>query len=115
MWLNYRNRHPTGLWLMVGYPTSACEGEGDWGSRGWYRLERDTSVIPLMTSNPHTTFFAEADDGVTWSGPFVVTVPLHAFDDHCWNVGVSTGLTVGMRLLTSQNAMFNYIRTIEFT
>ncbi|MFI0220068.1 hypothetical protein [Streptomyces lydicus] len=113
MWLQYINRHPTGLWLMVGYPTSVCDGEGGgWGSRGWYRLEPGSSVLPLVTFQPNTTFYAEADDGGTWSGPYVVTVPLQAFDDYCWNVASTAGQRVGMRLLTSDNSVFNYVRGI---
>jgi len=113
MWLAYSNQYSHGLYLAVGYYTTDCDD--DWGSRGWYRLEPGQSGIVLCTTNDYSTFYAEADDGYHWSGPYGVNVPYHAFDDWCWDLGVDPGLDIGMRLVTASGAGWPWVGTVNLS
>jgi hypothetical protein len=112
MWLQYSNQYSSGLYLAVGYYSPGCDGS-DWASSGWYRIQAGQTATVLWTTNDYSTFYAEADDGAYWAGPYGVDLPYHAFDDWCWNLGVSPGLSVGMRLVTATNAWFPWVGTIN--
>ena len=113
MWLQYSNRYSRGLYLAVGYYEQGCDEGSDWAARGWYRLEPGQSATVLWTTNEYSTFYAEADDGAMWSGPYAVNVPLNAFDDWCWDLGVQPGLDIGMALVSATNAWFPWVGTIN--
>ena len=66
----------------------------------------------LWTTNEYATFYAEADDGENWSGPYGVEVPFNAFD-WCWNTGTNEGMDVGMRLITITGAWAPWVGTIN--
>ena len=50
-----------------------------------------------------------------WAGPYAVNVPLHAFDDWCWDLGVQPGQDIGMSLVSATNAWFPWVGTINLT
>jgi hypothetical protein len=114
MWLKYSNQYSSGLYVAVGYYSPGCENS-NWASAGWYRLERGESGTLLQTTNDYSTFYAEADDGAHWSGPYAVSLPYHAFSDWCWDLGVDPGIDVGMRLVTCSNAWYPWTATINLT
>lgn len=115
MWLRYSNNYARGLWLAIGYYNPGCSDGSNWGKRGWYRIEPGQSAIVLWTTNAHSTFFAEADDGVFWGGgPFNTNVPSQAFD-WCWNTASSQGQIVGMRLVTVSNPWAPWIGTVNLS
>ncbi len=115
MWLQYSNQYSSGLYLAVGYYSPGCDDGSDWASRGWYRIEPGQSAVVLWTTNEYSTFYAEADDGAYWAGPYGVILPYHAFDDWCWDLGVDPGLDVGMRLVSATNAWAPWLGTINLT
>ncbi|MEU2632476.1 DUF1036 domain-containing protein [Kitasatospora sp. NPDC007106] len=115
MWLQYSNQTASGVWLAVGYYAEGCDAGSNWASKGWFRIEPGKSATPLWTTNNYSTFYAESDDGRVWSGPYTVTLPLNAFSDWCWDLGVDPGQSVGMRLVTASNAWFPWTATINLT
>jgi len=59
-------------------------------------------------------FYAEADDGAVWSGPYGVELPYEAFD-WCWGTGSTSGECVGMREIIVTNAGWPWVGTINLT
>jgi hypothetical protein len=114
MYLRYQNRYSRGLWLAVGFYNPGCPDGGNWGKKGWWRLEPGQAATALATTNTYSTFYAEADDGRIWAGPYTTNVPLQAFD-WCWNTGSSSGDIVGMRLVSATNAGWPWTATINLT
>jgi len=114
MWIAFKNDHPSGVWIAVGYYHPNCPDGGDWAKKGWWRLEPGQSATVLWTTNAYSTFYAEADDGAHWSGPYVTDLPFQAFD-WCWNTASTNGEWVGMRLITVSNAWFPWVGTIHLT
>jgi uncharacterized membrane protein len=112
MWLRFHNSYSSGLWLAVGYYHPDCSDGGDWAKKGWWRLEPGKTATVLWTTNKYSTFFAEADDGAFWAGPYHTNLPLQAFD-WCWNTASSQGEDVGMRLITVTNAWAPWVGTLN--
>ncbi|WP_371502429.1 DUF1036 domain-containing protein [Kitasatospora sp. NBC_00374] len=115
MWLKYSNQRNSGIWLVVGYLDKGCDEGSDWASKGWFRIEPGGSVTPLWTTNEYSTFYAEADDGAVWNGPYTVTVPFDPFDGWCWDLGVNPGESIGMQLVTATNPGLPWVATINLT
>jgi hypothetical protein len=112
MWFNFRNGYSRRLWVVVGYFSPGCQEGDDWSKVGWYQLDPGGMAIVLWTTNSFTYFYAEADDGTVWAGPFATQVPLSAFD-WCWNTGSTASVTVGMREMHSTNPGLPWISTIN--
>lgn len=114
MWIRYHNSYSRGLYVAVGYYSPGCPDGGDWAKEGWWRLEPGQAATVLWTTNTYSTFYAEADDGRVWVGPYVTNLPLEAFD-WCWNTGSSSGDDVGMRLVSATNVWAPWTATINLT
>jgi len=114
MWLRFQNNYKAGLWLVIGYYHPNCPDGGDWGKKGWWRLEPGDADIVMWTSNDYATFYAEADDGEVWQGGYVTDVPYEVFD-WCWDTGSTNSESVGMRLITMTNAGWPWIGTLNLT
>jgi hypothetical protein len=106
MQLCFQNNYGTPVSIAVmWYDTGACGGDGgDWATRGWWNLNPGDSVhTNVWTANRYFCFYAEAQDGAVWAGPYVAEVMNNAFDG-CINIGhsVSDGpnpyYDVGFRL-----------------
>jgi Protein of unknown function (DUF1036) len=114
MWIRYSNNYSRGVWLAIGYYSPGCSDGGDWAKKGWWRLEPGQAATVLWTTNTYSTFYAEADDGAVWNGPYHTNLPIQAFD-WCWNTASSTGQDVGMRLVSATNAWAPWTATINLT
>ncbi len=82
------------------YSPGPCGEYGLWGTRGWWSINPGGEAFPLRTENRYAAYYAEADDGTTWSGTYGrVYVHPNAFDS-CLNIGDTNPDTrvVGMRL-----------------
>jgi hypothetical protein len=112
MWIAYRNGYSHRLWVAIGYYSPGCEDGSNWAKRGWYQLDPGQSAIVLWTTNDYSTFYAEADDGTFWAGPYSTQVPLSAFD-WCWFTGSTASHLVGMRLVHATNAWAPWVGTIN--
>jgi uncharacterized membrane protein len=112
MWLRFANNYSHGLYVAVGYYHPNCPDGGNWGKKGWWRLEPGQAATVLWTTNTYSNFYAEADDGAHWSGPYHTNLPMQAFD-WCWNTASSQGESVGMRLITVSNAGWPWTGTIN--
>src|SRR5690349_4278236 len=114
MWIAYQNNSGSPVWMVVGYYSPNCEGQ-DWAKKGWWRINPGASVTPLWTTNTNSLFYAEADDGRIWSGPYTTFIPYQVFD-WCWNIAsTANGEDVGMRLVTASNPWFPWTATINLT
>jgi hypothetical protein len=87
-----------------------CQGEcGDiWDVLGWINLDPgETEIRANPTNNRWYYYYAEADDGAFWAGPYVAEVSNAKFEKcTCLGVSVSGGpppyYDVGFRELDNQ-------------
>src|SRR5574342_1289140 len=75
------------------YNPEACGGDGqDFETRGWWPLDPGSCALvyghDLDDVNRFWYYFAMADDGAVWAGPFGTSVPRAAFRS-CY--GTATG------------------------
>jgi len=92
-----------GLTLCNGYPflistaicfysPDKCGGEGDnFEMMGWWNIAPGSCALvygdDLEDLNRYWYYYAEAEDGAVWSGPYGASVPIFAFDQ-CYGIGV---------------------------
>ena len=102
------NGYPSGIWTSIMfYSPETCGGEGgDFEMMGWWRIAPGACALvyanDLEDVNRFWYYFAQADDGAVWAGPFTTGVPLHPFggDQYCWGLGSSEpGINIGYREL----------------
>jgi hypothetical protein len=115
MYIAYRNKYSSPIWLAVGYYLPNCSDGGNWAKKGWYKLNPGQKKTVLETTNTYSTFYAEAADGRLWSSSSYVTpLPTQAFD-WCWNTDSSSAFDAGMRLVTASSAGWPWTATINLT
>ena len=73
----FTNNYPSTVWVMLEWHHANCPDGGDDLNSSWY-------------------WFAHAQDGAVWAGPFQEIVPDHAFD-WCTNTADTSSRTIGMR------------------
>jgi len=84
--LMFTNYSQTTAYVAIGfYDPSACGSRDPWRSVGWYAVPRGETVKVYNGSvsdrNRYWYFYADAEDGSTWSGDYYFPVdPVHAFD-----------------------------------
>jgi uncharacterized membrane protein len=105
------NAYPKGVWVAIMYYAPDCE-YGEWIKKGWWRLTPGQCKIvyggDLADLNRYYCFYAEADDGAVWAGPYKRFVPYQAFSWCEWiacshSDGSPCGYTAGYRLLDIDN------------
>jgi len=103
--LTFCNSHPVRIWTAISfYSPEECGGDGgDFQNIGWYRVEPGSCVVvyrnDLADLNRFWYFFAEADDGVTWSGDFPTFVKHPDAFNICDGFGTTALDRVGFREL----------------
>ena len=75
MWIAYQNNSGSPLWMVVGYYSPNCDGQ-DWAKKGWWRINPGGSITAIWTTSINSLFYAEADDGRIWAGPYTTFVPV---------------------------------------
>jgi len=101
MKVSFRNKYHSTVWVAImRYNPDKCGEYGNWQTKGWWRLDPGQTKQAFSTTNRYACFYAEADDGAFWAGPYgPVYVYYEAFDS-CVNIGSTAAYgTVGMRLL----------------
>ncbi len=101
MLVGFQNNYPSPVWVAsMHYDTSSCAEYGDWATEGWWRLGEGDSANCFWTTNRYAAFYAEAEDGAYWAGPYgPAYVYWHAFES-CVDIGSTAAFeTVGMRLI----------------
>ncbi len=102
------SKYPQPLWVAIMYYEPGCSDGGDWVKKGWWRLTNGTCAVvyggDLADLNRYYCYYAKADDGATWSGPYNRFVPYNAFEWCEWTAcsysdGSPCGYNVGFRLL----------------
>jgi hypothetical protein len=112
--VTFRNRYSETISLAWMRRDFACappeEGGIPFVIRGWKVLRPGASAtIPNPTENRWFYIFAESVDGRLWTGPFVFTVSLSAFN-RCAGLGASAGEDVGfLELDTREHDTFNLV------
>jgi uncharacterized membrane protein len=74
------------------YSPDTCGAEGgDFEMMGWWSLNPGSCALvyanDLEDLNQYWYYYAIAEDGTEWSGPFPNSVPKAAFDQ-CWGLGI---------------------------
>ena len=96
----FKNNYFTKVWVAImRFDPDSCGGEGgNFATEGWWEIVPGGEVWAFSTTNQFAYFFAEAEDGAVWNGPFgPVSIYAEAFSS-CLNIGstASTG-KVGMQ------------------
>ena len=83
------------------YSPERCPDD-DFETMGWWSVAPSNCVKvyanDLAKLNQYWYYYAQADDGAVWAGPYQVYVPDKAFS-RCSSVGESDARIVGMREL----------------
>ena len=99
MALVFCNGYPRQVWVAIMfYNPEDCGGEGgDFEMMGWWNIAPGacTTVYAndLADLNALWYYFAEADDGIVWAGPFEATVPTESpfgGGNSCYGLGQVT-------------------------
>ncbi len=101
MMVHFHNSYPSKVWVAImQYNPDTCGEDGDWETEGWWGIDPGGEVWAFSTSNRYAAFYAEADDGAIWTGPYgPVYVYWNAFDS-CVDIGSTAAFAVvGMRLI----------------
>jgi uncharacterized membrane protein len=98
MQLHFRNSYGPRVWVAIMYyDPSGCAQYGNWGTRGWWGIDYGQSAHVLNTNNRYAYYYAEADNGAVWSGPYgPIYVPWNGFN-LCLNIGQTGARIVGLR------------------
>jgi uncharacterized membrane protein len=114
------NGYKTGIWAAIMYYQPGCSDGGNWEKKGWWRMTPGQGKIvyggSLDDLNRYYCYYAMADDGAKWSGPYVRFLPYQAFDWCEWTAcshsdGSPCGFNAGLRLLDI-NSYDNYTLTL---
>lgn len=101
MQLCFANSCPSTLWVAVMWwdPDSCQADGGDWATRGWWGVSPGGLVSTnVFTNNRYFYFFAEADDGLIWAGPYGPVECTDAAFDSCQVIGSTADyLSLSMR------------------
>src|SRR6476659_423149 len=101
MKVQFRNSYPSKVWVAVMYYSpDACKEYGRWETAGWWGINPGDQVWAFSTNNRYAAFYAEAEDGATWSGPYgPMLIYQHAFRI-CIGLGQTGAIgSVGCRLI----------------
>jgi len=101
MIVRFHNSYPSKVWLAVMYyDPNSCDEYGKWATEGWWGIKSGGDVAPFQTFNRYAAFYAEAEDGAVWTGPYGPVYVYYEGFKSCVRLG-STGADdiVGMRLL----------------
>ncbi|MFI0485464.1 DUF1036 domain-containing protein [Actinomadura sp. 9N215] len=103
MQLHFRNDHGSRLWVAIMFwSPDDCADYGRWGTRGWWQLDPGQQKYVLNTSATFAFFYAEADDGATWSGGPSATIFMYVTQepfDSCHLIGSTAARLVSVRRL----------------
>jgi len=102
MQVHFRNSYGPKVWIAImRYNPSSCGGEyGDWQTLGWWAINTGEEVYAFNTNNRYSAFYAEAEDGAFWAGPYGPVYVYHDAFDSCVYIGSTAAFAVvGMRLI----------------
>ncbi len=105
----FRNNYSSRVWVAImRFDPGACGSSGNWATEGWWSINPGGQIWPFSTSNRYACFYAEADDGRIWIGPYgPVYIYWDAFSS-CINIGSTAAYDmVGMRLLDLGSGAWN--------
>jgi len=112
MQLRFHNQHSSPLSVAVmWWNPDGCRDDGNWGTRGWWNLQRgDTVGTNVWTLNRYFYFYAEGWDGTVWAGQYgPVMCSEHAFD-RCLDIGSSgDDMALGMREVDAGFWSWSYV------
>jgi uncharacterized membrane protein len=96
------NRYPTTIETSIMfYSPESCGGEGgNFEKMGWWRIAPGSCALVYANDldNRFWYYFAEADDGAVWSGPFLASVSLSRFGGRRWCWGLETSDPAQIRI-----------------
>jgi hypothetical protein len=97
----FRNSYPTKVWVTImRYDPNGCGQYGNWATAGWWGINPGQQVWAFSTNNRWACYYADADDGAHWSGPYGPAYVYYEAFDSCINIGSTAAYgTVGMRLI----------------
>jgi len=105
MQVHFRNGYTSRIWIAImRYDPAGCGQYGNWATKGWWSIQPGESVYAFNTNNRYFCYYAEAQDGRVWSGPYgPIYVYREAFDS-CVNIGSTAAYgTVGTKLKDGGN------------
>jgi uncharacterized membrane protein len=108
------NNYTSSVFVAILYYSPNCPDGGDWAKKGWWRINTGECQVvhggSLRSLNRYYGYYAEADNGATWAGPYVRAVPPQRFDWCEWTSSTQAR-DVGFRLLDI-NSYDNFTLTL---
>jgi hypothetical protein len=97
--VHFRNSHGSRIWIAImRHDPDGCAEYGNWATAGWWSITLGESVHAFNTNNRYFAYYAEAEDGTTWTGEYgPAYVYLDAFES-CVGIGSTAARPVGMKL-----------------
>ena len=117
MKVKFRNNYPSTVWVAImRYDPGSCGAYGNWATAGWWGISPGGLVYPFDTTNRYAAFYAEANDGAIWTGPYgPMYVYWNAFNS-CINIGSTAAYdVVGLRLIDLGSGAWNPFATYTVT
>jgi uncharacterized membrane protein len=98
--LQFRNYYQSTVNVAVMYRdfSGACDDYGGWATAGWWQVARGETVHVLNTTNRYVYFYADAEDGTTWTDEDAsIYVPANGDEfDSCRDIGSTASERVGL-------------------
>jgi uncharacterized membrane protein len=79
----FRNDHPTTVSVAILRQSDACASEGGYEAVGWYVVAPGQTRYLFSTEARYAGYYAEAQDGAKWSGPYGTTIVDNNAFAHC--------------------------------
>jgi uncharacterized membrane protein len=110
MEVHFQNNTSVRVWVAMMYQdTGGCGDYGGWATKGWWNIGPGEDKHPINTNNRYFYFYAEAEDGRIWTGPFG---PIYVYDtafDSCLNIGSTAARgTVGVQEIHAPAITFKH-------
>jgi uncharacterized membrane protein len=101
MGLRFCNSYHMRIWTAISFYNPGCPDD-PWQEMGWWPVEPGTCSLvyanDLADLNQYWYYYADADDGAFWAGPFPASVTFAAFDK-CHVGSTADDLQIGFREL----------------
>lgn len=81
-WVQVCNKTTARVWVSYEFRDTSCSDGSGWSKLGWWGLSRGECKIIYgkPPTNAYSYFYAEADNGWVWNGPFTTCTPYENFD-----------------------------------
>ena len=98
--------------LVMWYDTNTCGGDGgNWATKGWWNLSPGQEThTDVWTANRYFYFYAEAEDGAVWNGPYGPVDGTYQAFQGCVGIGsTDDNVSVGVQQVDAGWWFWSYV------